>query len=161
APAGANIEGIEDLKGKTVGVVGAEMNGPIVAALTREYDLARAKGNFTHLAPAGIQAALKGQRAPALLLVMPPSEKNPPLVRSFFQTGAKRKPALIALESAEAIATLAKAYESYDLPKGAVRGSPAIPDEDLTTLRVPVYLVANKKLDDDVVTNLTTAIMET
>ena len=161
APSGGNIEGIEDLKGKTVGVVGAEMNGPIVAALTREYDLARAKVHFTDLASADIQAALKAKRVQALLLAMPLSEKYLALVRSFFQAGAKRKPALIALESAEAIATLAKAYESYDLPKGAVRGSPPIPDEDLTTLRVPVYLVANKNLGDDVVTNLTTAIMET
>ena len=47
------------------------------------------------------------------------------------------------------------------MPKGTLRGSPPIPDEDLTTLRIPVYLVANKKLSDDVVGSLTKAVMET
>ena len=37
----------------------------------------------------------------------------------------------------------------------------AIPDDDLTTLRVPLYLVAKKTLSDDVVASLTQSIMET
>jgi len=70
----------------------------------------------------------------ALLVVMPLSEKYLSLVRSYFQQGGKRHPGLIAIESAGAIATVAQAYESYDLPKGTLRGSPPIPDDDLTTL---------------------------
>src|SRR5262249_11230484 len=69
-------------------------------------------------------------------------------------------PTLIPIESAEAIAAVTKYYESYDLPKGTLQGSPAIPDDDLTTLRVPFYLVAKKNLSDDVVGSLTKAIMD-
>ena len=43
----------------------------------------------------------------------------------------------------------------------ALRGSPPVPDDDLTTLRVPFYLVANKKLSNDIVGALTKAIIET
>src|SRR5262245_48678900 len=87
------------------------------------------------------------------------AEKYVSLVRSFFPTNAKRKPGLVPIESAAAIAKLAQAYETYDLPKGSLRGSPPIPPDDLTTLRVPFYLVANKKLNADDVTDLTRTIM--
>ena len=43
-------------------------------------------------------------------------------------------------------------------PKGSIRGSPAVPDDDLTTLRLPLYLVADKKLSNDVVGALAKAL---
>ncbi len=46
------------------------------------------------------------------------------------------------------------------MPKGTLWGAPPIPDDDLTTFRVPFYLVANKKLNDDDVADLTRAIMD-
>jgi hypothetical protein len=95
-----------------------------------------------------------------LLMVAPISEKYLTLIRSYFPAHAKPKPGLVPIDSAEAIANVAQAYESYDLPKGSLRGSPPIPEDDLTTLRVPVYLVANKNLDADEVTDLTRAIMD-
>jgi hypothetical protein len=45
------------------------------------------------------------------------------------------------------------------VPKGTLRGSPPVPDDDLTTLRTSLYLVANKKLSTDLVTTLTQTIM--
>ena len=39
-------------------------------------------------------------------------------------------------------------------------GCAADPDDDLTTFRVPFYLVANKKLNDNDVADLTRAIMD-
>ena len=46
APPGSSIEGMDDLRGKTVGVVGGEMNRRVVEALKKEYDLDRAKVQF-------------------------------------------------------------------------------------------------------------------
>jgi len=40
-----------------------------------------------------------------------------------------------------------------------LRGSPPIPSDDLTTLRVTYYLVAQKKLDNDLITDLTQSLM--
>ena len=34
-----------------------------------------------------------------------------------------------------AIAEKERAYESFDVPKGTLRGSPPVPEDDLTTLR--------------------------
>jgi TRAP-type uncharacterized transport system substrate-binding protein len=77
-----------------------------------------------------------------------------------FPKTTKQKPAIIPIESAEAIAAVARYYKSYNLPKGTLQGSPPIPDDDMKTLRIPLYLVANKKLSDDVVGSLAKAFME-
>jgi TRAP-type uncharacterized transport system substrate-binding protein len=159
-PPGSSADGIKALAGKTVGVVDEEMNHHLVEVLTREYDLDRAKVRFKSLPAADVQHALQSKQVGAVLVVVPITEKYVSLVRSFFPTNAKRKPGLVPIESAAAIAGLGQAYETYDLPKGSLRGSPPMPAEDLTTLRVPFYLVANKKLHADDITDLTRAIMD-
>lgn len=91
---------------------------------------------------------------------MPLSEKYLTLLHNLFPKSAKQQPALIPVESAEAIAAVTRYYKSCDLPKGAVQGSPPIPDDDMKTLHVPFYLVANKKLSDSVASSLARAIMD-
>ena len=95
-----------------------------------------------------------------MLAVVPISDRYIAAVRSFAPNDGKRHPTLIAIDSAEAIAASAKTSESYELPKGTLRGTPAVPEEDLTTLRIPVYLVARKELDNDNVSALAKAIIE-
>jgi TRAP-type uncharacterized transport system substrate-binding protein len=161
APPGSTIKDMDGLKGRTVGVVGAEANHRVIELLTQEYDLARAKVQFRDLAPADVPKAFQSRQIHALLVVTPISQKYLTMVRNLFDRNTKQQPGLIAIESAGAIAAVAAAYESYELPKGTLRGSPALPDDDLTTLRLPFYLVANKKLDDDVVGDLAKAVMNT
>jgi hypothetical protein len=96
----------------------------------------------------------------ALLVVTPTSEKYLALIRGVFAGDPKRRPQLLPIEAAEAIANAAPAYESYELPKGTLRGSPPVPDEDLTTLRVPYYLVANKNIHENAIAELTKVIMD-
>src|SRR4029079_18654497 len=110
--------------------------------------------------PADISSAIQSKQVQALMIVAPISERYLTQIRTFFPRDAKQKPTLLAVDAAGAIAAINRAYESYDLPKGTIRGSPAVPDEDLTTLRLPLYLVAQKKLSDDVVGSLTKAIFD-
>src|SRR5262245_1352947 len=160
-PPGSAISDMDELKGKTIGVVGGPVNYQVVEALKQEYDLERAKVQFKDLNLGDITQALKSKQVNALLVVMPISEKYLAMLRTLFPRNGKSNPTLIAIESAGAIAAVTRYYESYDLPKGTIQGSPAIPDDDLTTLRVPFYLVAKKTLSDEVVGSLTKSIMET
>jgi TRAP-type uncharacterized transport system substrate-binding protein len=160
-PPGISISDMDDLKGKTIGVVGGVMNHKVVEALKQEYDFERAKVQFKDLNLGDIPQALKSKQVSALLVVMPISEKYLAMLRKLFPRNGKSNPTLVPIESAGAIAAVTRYYESYDLPKGTVQGSPAIPDDDLTTLRVPFYLVAKKTLSDEVVGSLTKSIMET
>ena len=66
---------------------------------------------------------------------------------------------LIPIDSAGAIAGADRAYESFDVPKGTLRGAPPVPEDDLTTLRTSLYLVAQKKLGTDLITSLTQTIL--
>ena len=160
APPGSSIESMADLKGKVVGVIGGDANRRMVETLEREYELRHGKVVFRDLTIPEAEPALASKKIHALLVVTPLSEKYLSLIKGLFPQAGKKQLGLVAIESADAIENVAKMYESYELPKGAVRGNPAIPDEDLTTLKVPYYLVANKKLDDDVVADLAKAVMD-
>jgi hypothetical protein len=126
--------------------------------LSKEYGLDRAKV-FKDVALSDARRAIQSKEVSALLIVIPLAEKYLSLVRGFFQQGPKTLPVLISIESAGAIAEAERAYESFDIPKGTLRGAPPVPDDDLTTLRTSLYLVANKKLGTDLVTSLTQTIM--
>jgi TRAP-type uncharacterized transport system substrate-binding protein len=158
APPGSSIDGMDGLKGRTIGVVGGAANAKIVDVLTKGYDLTRAKVVFKDIALTDVRQAVQSKQVSALLVVIPLAEKYLSLVRGFFQRDHKKEPVLIPIEAA-AIAEVERAYESFDVPKGTLRGSPPAPDDDLTTLRTSLYLVAHKQLGTDLVTSLTQAIM--
>src|SRR5205807_2519677 len=158
APPGSPIDGMDKLKGRSVGVIAADANSRLVDVVSKEYGLDRAKV-FKDVALADARRALQSKEISALLVVIPLSQKYLSLVRGFFQQGPNALPVLISIGSAGAIAEAERAYESFDVPKGTLRGAPPVPDDDLTTLRTALYLVANKKLGSDLVTSLTQTIM--
>ena len=135
------------------------MNAKIVDVLNNAYDLPRAKVLFKNLALTEARQAIQSKEVSALLVVIPLSGKYLSLVRGLFPQGPKALPVLIAIDSAGAIAEAERAYESFDVPKGTLRGSPPVPEDDVTTLRTSLYLVANKKLSSDVIASLTQTIM--
>jgi TRAP-type uncharacterized transport system substrate-binding protein len=158
APPGSSIDGIDKLKDHSVGVIGGEANAKLTDVLSKEYGLDRARV-FKDVALADVRKSLQSKQISALLVVIPLSQRYLSLVRGFFQQTSKSLPVLVSIDSAGAIAEAERAYESFDVPKGTLRGAPPVPDDDLTTLRTALYLVANKKLGSDLVTNLTQTIM--
>jgi TRAP-type uncharacterized transport system substrate-binding protein len=159
APPGSAITSMDGLKGRTVGVIGGEANSKIVDVLSNTYGLARAKVLFKNLALTEARPALQSKEVSALLVVIPLSQKYLSLVRGLFQQGPKALPVLISIDSAGAIAEAERAYESFDVPKGTLRGAPPVPEDDLTTLRTSLYLVANKKLSSDLIATFTQTVM--
>ena len=111
--------------------------------------------------PALFNSALNSFHVAAVctLIVVPLAEKYLTMVRGLFPQNAKTAPVLIAIEQAGAIAGKERAFESFDVPKGTLRGAPPVPADDLTTLRTSFYLVAQKKLGNDLVTSLTESVM--
>jgi TRAP-type uncharacterized transport system substrate-binding protein len=158
APPGSTIDSMDKLKGRRVGVIGGSANARIVDVLSKEYGLDRAR-DFKDIALSDARGAIQSKEVNALLVVIPLAEKYLSLVRGFFQQGPKALPVLIPIESAGAIAQSDRAYESFDVPKGTLRGNPAVPDDDLTTLRTSLYLVAKKTLGSDLITTLTQTLM--
>ncbi len=158
APPGSTIDSIDKLKGRRVGVIGGDANTKIVDVLSKEYGFDREKV-FKDIALPDARRAIQSKEVSALLVVIPLAEKYLSLLRGIFQQSPKSSPLLIPIDSAGAIAEAERAYESFDVPKGTLRGAPPVPDDDLTTLRASLYLVANKKLSSDLIGTLTQTIM--
>ncbi|WP_024517468.1 TAXI family TRAP transporter solute-binding subunit [Bradyrhizobium sp. Tv2a-2] len=158
APPGSAITDMAGLKRTTVGVVAADTNQRIVSVLTRAYDLDRANVVFKNVALDQVRRALDTKEIRAVLFVMPLSDKYLSLVRGLFPQNAKTAPVLIPIENAGAIAEKERAYESFDIPKGTLRGSPPVPEDDVTTLQTSFYLVGKKSLDNDMIAGFTQAI---
>lgn len=159
-PPGSTIDTVDALKAKTVGVIGATVNQQLIAAIVKAYDLDRAKVIFKDVSPQNASQALQSKQVQALLVAMPISPKYLGMLRDVLPRNPKLKPGLVPLDLAGAIAAASPAYESYDLPKGTLRGAPPIPDEDMTTLRVPLYLVADKNLGNAVAAALAKAMLD-
>jgi TRAP-type uncharacterized transport system substrate-binding protein len=160
APPGSSIDSIEKLKGRTVGVLGGEANAKIVDVLNNAFDLAHGKTVFKDLALQDARQAVQSKQVSALLVVIPLTQKYLSLAKGLFPQGAKMTPVLIPIDSAAAIAETNRAYESFDVPKGTLRGSPPAPEDDVTTLRTSLYLVARKSLNADVAGNLAQDILK-
>src|ERR1700704_4864535 len=158
APPGSTIDSMDKLKGRREGVIGGDANAKIVDVLSKEYGLDRPKV-FEDIAFADARRARQSKEVSALLIVIPLAEKYLSLLRGFFQQGPKALPVLVPIDSAGAIAEAERAYESFDVPKGTLRGTPPVPNDDLTTLRASLYLVAQKKLGSDLITSLTQTVM--
>jgi TRAP-type uncharacterized transport system substrate-binding protein len=159
APPGSPISSIAKLRGHTVGVVGGEINQPVVDALKKEYDLGSANVTFRNIAPADARRAVQAREVAALLMVMPLTDRNLSFVKGLFREDGNSQPVLIPIDSAGAIADDNGAYESFDIPKGTLRGAPPVPDDDVTTLRVGYYLVANRHLNATVAGELAKRVM--
>lgn len=155
APPGSSMTDMAGLKRTTVGVLGGETNQKIVSVLTKEYALDRASVVFKDLAPADARRSIESREVRAVLFVIPMTEKYLSMVRGLFSQGGKAAPVLIPIDSAGAIAERERAYESFDIPKGTLRGSPPVPADDVTTLKVAFYLVARKSLDNELIANFT------
>lgn len=159
APPGSTLTDMASLKRVTVGVIGVDGNRRLIKVLTDEYDLTRSGVAFRNLAPPDVRRALDAKEVRAILIMMPLADKYLALLRGLFPQNAKSGPVLIPIESAGAIAEKDRAYESFDVPKGTLRGSPPNPADDVTTLRTSFYLVAQKKLDSDLIADLTESLM--
>jgi TRAP-type uncharacterized transport system substrate-binding protein len=158
APPGSAITDMAGLKRVTVGVVAADTNQKVVSTLRTAYDLDRANVTFKSIAPDQVRRAFDTKEIRAVLFVIPLSDKYLSLVRGLFPQNAKNAPVLIPIENAGAIAEKEHAYESFDIPKGTLHGSPPVPDDDVTTLKVSFYLVGKKSLDNNMIAGFTQAI---
>ncbi|QQO32556.1 hypothetical protein JJC00_28930 [Bradyrhizobium diazoefficiens] len=122
APSGGP-DSLGDLRNATIGVLGGEINRSVVEALKQVYQFDRAKVRFQDLAIARSEGAAPLGQDQAILAVVPLTERYLAKIRQYFQKAEKGNAAkLLEIGSAGAVANVAQYYESYDIPKGTLRG---------------------------------------
>lgn len=154
------LKSFSDLRGRTIGVVGGDVNRHVVEILKQEYDFAGTDIKFFDLAPAEVLLALQKNQVDTLLIVAPVSEGYITAIKGFF-TKAANNIQIVPIEAAVSIGNIARYYQPYQLPMASLGGAPAIPSTDTITLRVPYYLVSSKKLNDETAGLLAKAVMDT
>jgi uncharacterized protein len=155
------IESFGDLKGKTIGVIGPPgANDSLLRTLRQHY---RAPGESKTLAPVPLEVstAIRTRAVDALLFVVP-TTRGVKLGESWasVRSASRRKLAFVSLDEAEALAAANPAYESGEIEAGQFGGSPALPEESVTTITVATYLVANRNVSADAITTLTRTLFQ-
>lgn len=158
-PAGSNATRFRELAGKTIGVIGADVNGVLVKALMTGYDTPRLGIAFKNIPMNEARQAIATNEVAALLMVLPIARKYIAYIDRIFQNDSGVAPNILAIDGAEAIANTERAFNTFIVPQGSLQGSPPIPPDNRITLATNVYLVARESLDPDLVANLTREIM--
>src|SRR3954452_3846931 len=155
-PDKTKVDDFADLKGKVLGVIGPpNANDTLLATLQRHYRVSGATKALPPV-PADISVAIRDRVVDALLFVVP-TTRGATVGESWavVRRASRRALSFVAIDEAEAIAAAAPAYEAGEIAAGQFGGSPPLPEESVTTLQVATYLVADRRVSDDAITQLT------
>ncbi len=154
APGGSGISRIEDLKGRTVGVLsahpGGEANARVLDVLLNQYD-AREDVRKVTLTFDGLAQAFASRQIDALLMIGNPASPQLAEAVSAVAAAGQGAPTFLPVLEAKALAQRFPAFEPMDVPVGSFGGAPPRPVTDLKTLGVSTRLVARTKTADGVV----------
>jgi len=161
APDKQKIDSFGDLKGKALGVIGPPgANDALVATLRRHYGVS---GSTVPLrpTPAEIANAVRNKAVDALLFVVP-TTRGAKVGDAWagVRRASARKLSFVPLDESAGLAAANPAYEAGEIAAGQFGGSPALPDESVSTILVGTYLVANRDVDASAITALTREIFD-
>lgn len=145
-PAAKPVEKIEDLAGKTVGIVGrTPANVALLNTILGQYGVPAGKVTTLQFATEDLTTQLKAAKFDALLAIGPVGSKITAEAVTALARG-KTPPLFLEIGSSEAIEQQNPVYQSAEIPAGAFGGSG--PAETVETIGVSHYLVARRSLDE-------------
>lgn len=172
------IEKIDHLVGRRIGVIGRSPSnilllraillqyniGPdrIVLLAAGEEEKLNAPGKVTvvQFDPSNVASAIREAKikADVILSVGPVSSSITADAISAAMRG-KEPPSFLEINASEAISERNPVYEATEIKAGAFGGSPSQPEETIETIGINHYLVARRKLGDEVVADFTKQLL--
>jgi len=143
------IEKVTDLVGKRVGIVEGTDGGPdLLNLILKHYGIPTDKVKVVNVAPQDLKKAIHDDQIDVVLVAGPQTGE---FIANAVQAASagKQGPSFIEIDQAEGIGKRFPPYESEDIVAGAFGGIPPEPDDKLTTLKYPIYIVARKTLSED------------
>ncbi|MBV9970274.1 MAG: ABC transporter substrate-binding protein, partial [Xanthobacteraceae bacterium] len=154
-PAPKKIEKIEQIAGRTVGVIGhSGGNAELLAAVLKQYEIPPDKVKIVPLDPDDVKGALRTTPVDVIF-------GAGPVTSAYFADAIAAsgkgddKPKLLEIDAAAAIAKRLPVYASAEIKKGVFGGHAPLPEDDLDTISVAHYIVARKSLSDGVAGDIT------
>ncbi len=143
------IEKVSELVGKRVGIVEGTDGGPeLLSLILKHYGVPADKVKVVNVAPQDLKKAIHDDLIDVVLVAGP--ETGDAIAQAVQASSAgKQGPSFIEIDQAEGIGKRVPPYELEDIVAGAFGGVPPEPDDKLTTLKYPIYIVARKNLSED------------
>jgi TRAP-type uncharacterized transport system substrate-binding protein len=140
----SGVTTLAQLKGKTIGVVSKTVgDDPLLRTLLRQQGVTDAR--FMPLEVNQLQGEIQKRTIQAIAHVSPLNGALTMELRSMRPLRNMRgEPRLLGLEDAETVAKLDRYYEDFDVPAGALRTAPPLPNETISTLAVSRHLVGRR-----------------
>ena len=168
------IEKVENLLGRRLGVVGrSPTNIMMLKAILQQYNIgpdkivvlaageesksnAADKVTVVQFDPNNVGSAIRDAKIKAdAIFSVGPISSSITADAITAATRGKEPPTFLEIGASEAIAERNSVYEATEIKSGAFGGSPSQPDETIETVAINHYLVARKRLSDDVVADFT------
>ena len=151
----AKIEGIDELEGHRVGVVGrTEVNITLLRVILTESGVSPDKVAITQFGTTQIAEMVRDPSIDAFMTVGPLDSK---ITADAINATARVRgePVFLPIDVSEAIAQKHPLYESEEIPGSSFSSSPARPDDTIETVGVNHLIVALKSLSETAVTAFT------
>ena len=160
-PESSKVDDFGDLKGKTVGLIGPPGADDALLSTLRKHYGVTGDTKALSLSPPEVIASIRDKAVGAVLFVVPTSRASR-VAQTWLavRDASRRKLAFVPIEDAAAIAAMVPAYEAGEIAAGQFGGSPMLPEESVTTLQVATYLVADRDVSNDAITQLTRSLLE-
>ena len=163
-PAKSPIDKIPSLAGKTIGITQGPLqkyNEQTLDSILSYYNIPANSVKRVFLPLAEIGAAVHDKQVAAVLAVGPIGPGEAVDVISAVKLATKGAPSILAIDEAEAINKRFPGLESIDVPAGAFRGRPPVPDDTVTTLAITYRFVAPNTMLDAVAGAIARSLFKT
>ena len=163
-PAKSPIDKIPSLAGKTIGIPQGPLqkyNEQTLNSILSYYNIPANSVKRVFLPLAEIGAAVHDKQVAAVLAVGPIGPGEAVDVVGAIKLATKGAPSILAIDEADAINKRFPGLESIDVPAGAFRGRPPIPDDTVTTLAITYRFVAPNTMLDAVAGAIARSLFKT
>lgn len=159
-PPRSTIEDFKGLKDRAVALVpNSPGNEKLLDLALDHYGVPRATVRRVPMAPEDVGPAMQQRKISAAFVVGPAGGISQQTFHSI-QKATKGTPTVLGVENAEAVRRNATGVEASEVSAGVFGGSPAQPEEDLTTLSVTIRIVVPAKMSNMVAGELTRVLFE-
>jgi TRAP-type uncharacterized transport system substrate-binding protein len=162
-PAQSPIDKIPSIAGKTIGIPQGPLqtyNEQTLDSILSYYNIPAKAVKRVFLPLAEIGAAVHDKQVPVLAVgPMGPGEVVD--VVGAIKLATKGAPGILAIDEADAVNKRFPGLESIDVPAGAFRGRPPVPDDTVTTLAITYRFVAPNTMLDAVAGAIARSIFKT
>ena len=140
---------IGELAGKTVGIIASTDGGPeLLDVILKHYGVPKDKVKTLTLAQGDLKQAIYDRKVDVVIVAGPQTGRVIEDAVSA-SSSATEGPSFIEIDQADGIGKRTPPYDSIEIAAGAFGGVPPQPDDKLTTLSYPLYLVARTNFNDD------------